>query len=151
MQIVCRDWYEHTLNLTQLHSNSSPNDKSSYDSCRHNPTVVTLGWSTTLFSSWSARDGLLHNNGSVGVAKSNGFYLCWSSLDRFVCTCVRLCLHSSILTPGPTTQNCIEDKIMKIIHGHHWQQTTTWKVIKLAFYKVNISVPWQYGLQPKCV
>lgn len=87
MQITCWDRDELILNLTGLHISSSPNDKSSSDSFIHNPAVVTSGWSTTLVFSWSARDCPLCNSRSAGVAKSNGFYLCWSSLDRFLCVC----------------------------------------------------------------
>lgn len=87
MQITCWDRDELILNLTGLRISSSPNDKSSSDSFIHNPGVVTSGWSTTLVFSWSARDCPLCNSRSAGVAKSNGFYLCWSSRDRFLCAC----------------------------------------------------------------
>ena len=43
MQIAWRDRDELILHLTQLHTNSTPNDKSSYESFIHNPAVVTLG------------------------------------------------------------------------------------------------------------
>ena len=43
MQIARRDGDELILDLTQLHTSSTRNDTSSYESFIHNPAVMTLG------------------------------------------------------------------------------------------------------------
>lgn len=155
MQIARRDGDELILDLTQLHTNSTRNDTSSYESFIHNPAVVTLGWATTLPSSQSARDCLLRNNRSAGVAKSNGFL---SVLEFFG----QVSLDTSVSEfwcfkpPGPTARctrrrcECEEKfklhhKIIKLftdITGNNPPHGKSWNTIFHGQYTI--------ALQTKC-